>query len=56
MIAKMKEFITTIPVHKVGMKELLGFEKTPRNMLVAVLTVAFIAMFVVGVAIYQTIC
>jgi len=52
MIAKMKEFITTIPVNKVGMKELLDFEKTPRNNLVAVLTLAFIAMFVVGVAIY----
>jgi len=52
MIAKMKEFITTIPVNKVGMKELLGFEKTPRNNLIAVVTLAFIAMFVVGVAIY----
>lgn len=52
MIAKMKEFITTIPVNKVGMKELLDFEKTPRNNLIAVVTLAFIAMFVVGVAIY----
>ena len=52
MIAKVKEFITTIPVNRVSVKDLLSFEKTPRNMLVAVLTVAFIAMFVVGVAIY----
>ena len=52
MIAKAKEFITTIPVNKVGIKELFNFEKTPRNMLIAVLTFAFIAMFVVGVAIY----
>ena len=52
MIAQVKEFLTSIPVNKVGMKELLGFEKTPRNMLVAVLTVAFIAMFVIGVATY----
>ncbi len=52
MIAKAKEFITTIPFNKIGVKDLLNFEKTPRNMLVAVLTVAFIAMFVVGVAIY----
>ena len=52
MIAKAKEFLTTIPVNKVGMKELLDFEKTPRNNLIAVLTLAFIAMFVVGVAIY----
>ena len=52
MIAKAKEFITTIPVNKVGIKELLSFEKTPRNNLIAVITLAFIAMFVVGVAIY----
>jgi len=47
-----KEFVTSIPVNKVGLKDLLGFEKTPGNMLVAVLAVAFIAMFVVGVATY----
>lgn len=52
MIMKAKEFITSIPMNKVGLKDLLSFEKTPRNMLVAVLTVAFIAMFVTGVAIY----
>ncbi|MEA1953550.1 MAG: NrfD/PsrC family molybdoenzyme membrane anchor subunit [Campylobacterota bacterium] len=52
MITQIKEFITTIPVNKVGMKELLDFEKTPRNNLIAVVTLAFIAMFVVGVAIY----
>jgi len=52
MIAKAKEFITTIPVNKVSIKELLSFEKSPQNMLVAVLTVAFIALFVIGVAIY----
>ena len=47
-----KEFVTSIPVNKVGLKDLLGFEKTPTNILVAVLTLAFIAMFVIGVAIY----
>jgi molybdopterin-containing oxidoreductase family membrane subunit len=52
MITKAKEFITTIPMNKVGVKELIGFEKTPRNNLIAVLTLAFIAMFVMGVAIY----
>ncbi|HHB94936.1 MAG TPA: molybdopterin oxidoreductase [Campylobacterales bacterium] len=52
MIAKAKEFITTIPVNKVSIKDLLSFEKSPRNMLVAVLTVAFIALFVIGVANY----
>jgi len=47
-----KEFITSIPVNKVGIKDLLGFEKSPRNLLVAVFTLAFLAMFVVGVATY----
>ncbi len=52
LVAKAKEFVATIPYNKVSVKELLSFEKTPRNMLVAVLTVAFIAMFVIGVATY----
>lgn len=47
-----KEFITTIPYNKVSIRDILGFEKTPRNMLVAVMTLAFLAMFVVGVATY----
>jgi len=51
-IKDIKEFVTTIPYNKVSIKDLLAFEKTPRNMLLAVLTIAFIAMFVVGVAIY----
>jgi Ni/Fe-hydrogenase subunit HybB-like protein len=54
MIMKAKEFITSIPMNKIGLKELLNFEKTPRNMLVAVITVAFIAMFVMGVVTYLT--
>ena len=52
MIAKAKEFIMTIPVNKVGMKDLLDFEKTPRNMLVAVITVGLLALFVVGLAFF----
>ena len=51
-IDKAKEFVFTIPVNKVTIKDLLDFEKTPRNNFIAVLTLAFIAMFVVGVAIY----
>jgi len=47
-----KEFITTIPYNKIGVKDILSFEKTPRNMLIAVLIVAFLAMFVIGVATY----
>ena len=33
-------------------KSLFGFEKTVTNMLLAVITIAFVAMFVIGVAIY----
>jgi len=51
-VAQAKAFVATIPYNKVSIKELLNFEKTPRNMLIAVLTVAFLAMFVVGVATY----
>ena len=51
-VEKAKEFVTTIPYNKVSIKELLNFEKTPRNNLIAVLTLAFLAMFVVGVATY----
>ena len=52
LIDKAKAFVSTIPYNKIGMKDLINFEKTSRNNLVAVLTLAFIAMFVVGVAIY----
>jgi molybdopterin-containing oxidoreductase family membrane subunit len=52
IVAKAKEFVTTIPYNKIGIKELLNFEKTPRNNLVAVVTLAFLAMFVIGVATY----
>ena len=48
----MKDFITSIPVNKVGIKGLLNFEKTPGNLLVAAMTVIFLIMFVVGVGTY----
>jgi molybdopterin-containing oxidoreductase family membrane subunit len=51
-VEKAKEFVATIPYNKVSVKELLSFEKTPRNNLIAVLTLAFLAMFVIGVATY----
>ncbi len=47
-----KEFITSIPVNKVGIKDILGFEKSPANLLVAALTLLFLAFFVIGVGIY----
>jgi molybdopterin-containing oxidoreductase family membrane subunit len=49
-----KEFITSIPVNKVGLKDLLGFEKSPRNLLIALITIVFIALFFIGVANYLT--
>jgi len=52
VVAKIKNFIVTIPYNKVGIKDLLNFEKTAGNMLIAFLTVAFIAMFVTGVTTY----
>ena len=47
-----KEFITSIPVNKVGIKDILKFEKSPTNLLVAALTLLFLAFFVIGVGIY----
>jgi len=37
IIAKAKDFVATIPYNKIGMKELLDYEKTPRNQLIAVI-------------------
>jgi len=51
-IDKAKEFISTIPYNKIGMKDILNYEKEPRNNLVAFAIIAFLVMFVVGVVIY----
>jgi len=47
-----KEFITSIPVNKTGLKDILSFEKSPTNLLIAALTLLFLAFFVIGVGIY----
>jgi len=47
-----KEFIASIPFNKIGMKDLLSFEKTPGNLLVALLTLFFLALFVLGIGNY----
>jgi molybdopterin-containing oxidoreductase family membrane subunit len=47
-----KEFITSIPVNKVTIKDLMNFEKTPGNMFVAALIVVSLILFVIGVGIY----
>lgn len=50
--ADIKEFVTTIPYNKVSLSDFLSFEKTKVNVLLAVITVSFLAMFIIGVAIY----
>ena len=52
IIEKGKEFITTIPFNKIGIKDLLDFEKTPRNMLIAGATILFLGLFVIGGILY----
>lgn len=52
MIQSVKTFFTSIPVNKITISDLLSFKKSPSNLLIAVLVVAFLAMLVVGVAIY----
>ena len=53
MVVKIeKERASTPIINRVGIKELLDFEKSPQNILVAVLSLSFIAMFVLGVVAY----
>lgn len=47
IITKGKEFVSTIPFNKIGNKDLLDFEKTPRNMLIAGATVLFLVLFLI---------
>jgi molybdopterin-containing oxidoreductase family membrane subunit len=49
---KAKDFLSSIPFNKIGVKDLLDFEKSPRNMLVAGATVLFLILFVIGVVTY----
>ncbi len=47
-----KEFVSTIPYNKIGIKDILSFEKTPRNIFLAILTVILLGLFVIGVGNY----
>lgn len=47
-----KEFIKSIPINKIGIKDLLNFEKSPLNLFLAALTLVFLGLFVVGVLFY----
>jgi len=44
-----KEFLSTIPFNKIGIKDILNFEKTPINLMLAGAIIAFLAMFGIGV-------
>ena len=44
-----KEFLSTIPFNKIGIKDILNFEKTPVNIMLAGAIIAFLAMFGIGV-------
>ncbi len=50
--SKIKEFLSTIPYNKISIKDILNFEKTPVNILLAIAIVVFLAMFVIGVVTY----
>lgn len=52
IVAQVKEFITTIPVNKIGIKDIFNYPKTPVNNLIALLIVLFLAMFAIGVGNY----
>lgn len=47
-----KEFITSIPYRKVGIKDIFGFEKNPTNIALAILIASLLVLFVVGVVMY----
>lgn len=47
-----KEFIRSIPINKIGIKDLLNFEKSPLNLFLAALTLVFLGLFVIGVLFY----
>jgi len=52
VVERIKSFLATIPYNKVTLKELLNYEKTPVNNFLALLTVLFLALFVIGVSNY----
>jgi molybdopterin-containing oxidoreductase family membrane subunit len=47
-----KEFISSIPFNKIGIKDILNFEKTPLNLFFAIVIVGFLILFAVGVLMY----
>ena len=51
-VARIKDFFSTIPYNKIGMKDLMNYEKTSQNNLIAGLIIVFLAMFAIGVTNY----
>ncbi|WP_419770554.1 MAG: NrfD/PsrC family molybdoenzyme membrane anchor subunit [Candidatus Marinarcus sp.] len=49
---RIKEFITTIPIKKVTLSDIVSFEKTPINLLIAGVTLLFLVLFAVGITTY----
>jgi len=47
-----KGFLASIPYNKIGIKDILSFEKTGVNLLIALAIIAFLVMFAMGVAAY----
>ncbi len=47
-----KEFISSIPYNKITLKELLSFEKTKENKILAGVIALFLGLFVIGVLMY----
>lgn len=44
-----KEFVASIPVNKITLKDILSFEKSPVNLLLALTIISLLAMFAIGV-------
>lgn len=44
-----KEFVASIPVNKITLKDILSFEKSPVNLLLALTIVSLLALFAIGV-------
>ncbi len=47
-----KEFVASIPMNKIGIKELLSFEKNALNLFMALVIVSLLALFAIGVTNY----
>ena len=49
-----KDFVTTIPYNKISIKDLLTFERTKENKIIAGMIALFLSFFIIGIVIYFT--